>query len=219
MKIKEEEKLSLTTEEGRTALFNKYIPLLYKIVNQWVGKLPLEFDDIVGYAQEGFVYSMNTYKSDTTQTFKQYAAWCMRNFILSGANEEGHTVKYSAYNQKKTKDAGGSTYIMRSIDMNWDSRENGPFETIAGIDEIPIDGTAEDAYREMHKFVVKNFSVRDCDMFFRTYGLFGKEAEKCKDIANSYNLSAASVTITNKKIIKAIQNDKDLMEILVKLLE
>ena len=102
---------NLKDPKERERLFIQYKNLMFKIVNQYSGKLPLQFDDIVGAAMEGFTKALNSYKTGTSQSFQQYAAWCMRNNILTSANEEGHVVKFNAYQQKKAKERGESTRI------------------------------------------------------------------------------------------------------------
>ena len=58
-------------------------------------------DDVIGFAEEGLVDAMNTYNPNKGQSFKSYAAYRILYFIQNGSNSQGHTVKFSAYMQKK----------------------------------------------------------------------------------------------------------------------
>ena len=84
--------LDLNSESGRAAVAKKYEPLIHKICHQWVGKINLPYDDLLGFAYEGLTYAMNNYgkknkKSTATDeavlsyTFGQFAAYCILNQI------------------------------------------------------------------------------------------------------------------------------------------
>ena len=49
------------TEFERNELAKKYLPLVKKISNQFLNSSPLEYDEIEGFAWEGFVLAMNKY--------------------------------------------------------------------------------------------------------------------------------------------------------------
>jgi hypothetical protein len=55
-------------------------------------------------------------------------------------------------------------------------------------------------------------------MFYSVYGLYGHEVEKSKDIAKRFGISGCLVTKRMKKMIKFIQDDPELSEILRELL-
>lgn len=213
------EELDLKDSRTREELFKQYTPLMYKIVNQYVASLPLCMDDIVGAAMEGFTYAMNTYKTGTSQSFKQYAGWCMRNFILSSANSEGHTVKMSAYNQKKAKEAGESTFkclTFTNMSLYGDEEVDEDKLKMLGYSEIENQNlTSEDETMYiLYEWLTENFSTRDCHVFFHTYGIFGHQLMKGNELAEMYGLSPASISVTNKKIIKKIRTQNYLMDIL-----
>lgn len=216
MKVKE--KLNLKDPQERERLFIQYKNLMFKIVNQYSGKLPLSFDDIVGAAQEGFVKAMNTYKDGTSQSFQQYAGWCMRNNILTTANEEGHIVKFNAYQQKKAKERGESTYITQSISNIYEETQEDKLE-ILGIEDPEVDNLDEDeVFSNLFSWLEYNFSKRDCEIFYLYFGLNGRAQTKGIDIAKQFKVSAATVTVTNKKIIKKLKENEDLLSCLRNLL-
>lgn len=209
---KNQEKLNLKDPQEREKLCVKYKNLMFKIVNQYSGKLPLQFDDIVGAAREGFVKAMNSYKTGTSQSFQQYAAWCMRNNILTSANEEGHIVKFNAYQQKKAKERGETTFITQSISNIYEDTQEDKLE-ILGVEDPEVDNLSyEEVLSDLFKWMEFNFSQRDCEMFYLYFGLNGRESQKGIDIAKKFNVSAATVTVTNKKIIKKIKENPTMLE-------
>ena len=216
--MKTTEKLNLNDPNERSRLFIQYKNLMFKIVNQYVGKLPLPFDDIVGAAMEGFTKAMNSYKEGTSQSFQQYAGWCMRNNILTSANEEGHIVKFNAYQQKKAKERGESTFITQSISNIYEDSQEDKLE-ILGIEDPEIDNVSdEEVFSNLFTWLEHNFSNRDCEIFYLYFGLNGRTQTKGIDIAKQFKVSAATVTVTNKKIIKKIKENEMMLSYLRNLL-
>ena len=84
--------LDLKTEKGRNDIVKKYEGLCHKIARQWVGKINLSYEDLLGCCYEGLTYAMNNYgkknrksKADDEAvkgyTFGQFASYCMLNQI------------------------------------------------------------------------------------------------------------------------------------------
>lgn len=216
--MKETTELNLKDTKEREKLFIQYKNLMFKIVNQYAGKLPLPFEDIVGAAMEGFTKALNSYKTGTSQTFQQYAGWCMRNNILTTANEEGHVVKFNAYQQKKAKERGESTFISQSISNIYEDTQEDKLE-ILGVEDPEFDNFDEtEALTDLFTWMEYNFSKRDCEIFYLYFGLNGRIQTKGIDIAKQFKVSAATVTVTNKKIIKKIKENPDLLDSLRDLL-
>lgn len=202
---------NLKDPKERERLFLQYKNLMFKIVNQYTGKLPLQFDDIVGAAMEGFTKALNSYKTGTSQSFQQYAAWCMRNNILTSANEEGHVVKFNAYQQKKAKERGESTFISQSISNIYEDTQEDKLE-ILGVEDPEFDNFDEgEALSNLFSWLEYNFSKRDCEIFYLYFGLNGRTMTKGVDIAKKFKVSAATVTVTNKKIIKKLKENETLL--------
>lgn len=207
------------TEEKKTKLFKQYEPLIYKIVNQMSENSPLSYEDVYGFALQGFVNAMNNYKEGTSQSFKQYAAYQMRYAILNGSSEQGHIVKFSAYQQAKAKEEGKSTFIWQrishSISDDGEERWNIPEPSIEPQFEYNEGRTME----HICSFVSKKFNPRDTDIFFKSFGLNNIEMISKVQIAKQYNLSSASITLINQKIIKEIKKDPVLLDELQDMLE
>lgn len=208
----------LQDPQVRNDLFLQYRPLMYKIVNQFIGQTPLTFDDLVSAAMEGFTLALNKWKDGTSQNFQQYAAWSMRNAILNSANQEGHTVRFSAYQQKKAKDAGRSTFTTVSLDQLCKSREDDvDFDQADRMLELGVEQpefsleTEDDVFWEFYQWLESNFSQRYCHIFCHTYGLQGYDLLKGTELSEMFGLSAASISVTNKKIIRAIRNNPEML--------
>jgi RNA polymerase sigma factor (sigma-70 family) len=191
----------------------QYKPLINKIIQQLLAKkLPLMYDDMQGYAYEGLMYAYRTFREGTSQNFTQYAAWCIRNFILTGMNEEGHTIKFNNYHQKKAAEAG-ETLVVRSIDTFYgDDDGNNPEDKLGFLGVSDEVDNLEEFAGIIIAYVKSHFPPRDADIFITSMGFSGKV--KGKDIAAKYGISSALVTITNKKIIRAIRENKTLMSTL-----
>lgn len=216
----------LSDPQVRNDLFLQYKPLMYKIVNQFVGQVPLEFSDLVGAAMEGFTLALNKWRQGTSQNFQQYAAWSMRNAILNCANQEGHTVRFSAYQQRKAKEAGRSTFMTVSIDRMCRHREDEKDSDRSDrIEELGVEQpdfsleTEDHTFWKFYEWMSERFSQRDCHIFYHTYGVCGHELLKGTELAEIFGLSAASISVTNKKIIKAIRADEKVMSMLSDLLK
>lgn len=196
--IKEQVKGQVTNEQVM-----KYEPLVHKIAKQLQGSSNMPYEDLVGFGFEGLLNAFNTYRDNEKQTFIQYAGWQIRYAILNANNNEGNLVKYSYYHQKK--DSGMSVKFIDNDDSSLQ------LEYESGCDVLMV-------RKQLYKELELNFSARDCDIFYRTYGLKEYDYEKSKDIAQMYNISSASVTIINQKIIAYIKHNENLMDILSELL-
>ena len=176
----------------------QYEPLVHKIAHQLTGIVTFEYDDVVQYGFEGLINAYNTYKQDMNQTFIQYAGWQIRYAILNANNSEGGVIKQSYYHRKNCGSLS-IDYIDSDKYYQLKYSENCNIEYILNF---------------LEKKLSKKFSVRDCDIFYRSYGLKQYDYEKFKDIAEVYNISCASVTLINQKIINYIKSNEELMSIL-----
>lgn len=219
------ETINLNDKDTREKLAIQYQPLVHKISNQWKGRLPLEYRDIVGYAEEGLVMAFNSYDPDkigkdgnkTKQSFRQYAAWCILHAILNGANNEGHTVKFSSYLQNKRKKEGSSCFIMKSLDCSVVDDDGNLKMDIPDEQSIDINNMLleeSDVMKSLFKRVEEKFCKRDCDIFYSSLGLKGKDMAMGKDLAKKYHIAPCTVTFTVKKVVKYIRKDEELWDAL-----
>lgn len=231
-------------EQEQETMAIQYKPLVYKIARQWFGKTPLTNDDVIGFAYEGLVYAMNNFTPEEQQdpnkkrqTFPQYAAYQVLYYILNGLHREGHIVRYSAYNQKKDREAGKTTFLYKSLDtmeafagdVADSPYADGQGDGSCGLDQMTVPDFSEemtpektdDIYNILYDFVESRFNKRDCDIFYRYYGLKGyRGTDKPQTgtiIAKKYHLSNPSITLITKRIIQTIKADKTMMNYLEEL--
>ena len=67
-------------------------------------------------------------------------------------------------------------------------------------------------FEYLYSRIEDEFSYRDCEMFYKTFGLKGFDITKNKDIAKLYNVSEGLSCQKVSKIIKWIRKDNDLCE-------
>jgi DNA-directed RNA polymerase specialized sigma subunit len=146
---------------------------------------------------------------------------------LTGLNNELRTVKLSAYAQKRAAERGDAVFNSVSIDLNI---KDNPTESGFGFKNAPrrnewdklstsdkwSDG---DIFETLYSKLEDNFPTRDCEIFYMTFGLNGHDEIKGKDIADYFGISRSLVSVKVKSVIKFIQRDEELVEILANLLK
>ena len=216
----------ILTEIERNAYVKQYEPLVNKLTKQFVDKVKYSWNDIKSMAYEGLVLAMNTYDDTRSKmTFAQYAGFAIRNNILTSLNNELRTVKLSAYAQKKALENGEETFNTISIDATFDKynscddcvdRAKSKDYKNMMIEAKFADG---DVFETLYSKLEENFSVRDQEIFYMTFGLKNHDEMKGLEIAKALGISCSLVSVRVKAIIKFIQNDDDLVEILSNLLK
>ena len=225
------EKINFTdnmTELEKNTLVRKYEPLVNKITKQYSDKVKIGWDDLKSMAYEGLAIAMETYDpTRSNMTFTQFAGFAIRNNILTSLNNELRTVKLSAYAQKKAIENGEAVFNSVSLDLtindssakNSGNSHNGPkrsdWTSLMQEDKFS-DG---DIFETLYSKLEDNFPMRDCEIFYRTFGLKDFEEEKGKDIAAYFGISKSLVSIKLKIVIQFIRKDEELIEILSNLLK
>jgi RNA polymerase sigma factor (sigma-70 family) len=211
------------TDIEKNILVQQYEPLINKITKQYSDKVKASWEDLKSMAYEGFAIAINTYDSTrSSMTFAQFAGFAIRNNILTSLNNELRTVKLSAYAQKKAIEKGNAVFNSVSIEANWDSdseRTGVPKQKdMLNIrqEEKFSDG---DVFETLYSKLEENLPMRDCEIFYRTFGLKDFEEEKGKDIAVYFGISRALVSIKLRSVIQFIQKDEELVEVLSNLLK
>lgn len=201
-------------------LVAQYEPLVNKLVKQFSNKVAINWHEIKSMAYEGLALAIQQYdESRSNMTFTQYAAFAIRNNILTSLDNESRTVKMSNYAQKKAIAAGESLFTTVSIDRSIRADdEKKPLEVKLGMvsNETFSDG---DVFEYLYARLEENFNSRDCLMFYKTFGLNGENDHMNKEIAEEMRISEGLVSQRVKKIITWIRKDNDLCEVLSNLLE
>jgi RNA polymerase sigma factor (sigma-70 family) len=210
------------TEKEKTDLVKQYEPLMNKLTKQFVSQVKIDWDSVKSMAYEGFVLAMMNYDDERSKlSFKQFAGWSIRNNILSSLDKELRTVSMSAYAQKKAQEAGEATFNSVSLSVisgeasvtGGDDDGKGCREYKYGVYEKDkfSDG---DVYEYLYTRLEDKFSERDCEMFYRIFGLKGFADEKGKDVAKAFGVSEGLVSQKIKKMILFIRGDEELVEML-----
>lgn len=203
------------TEIEESKLVLKYEPLVNKLVKQFYDQVQCPWNDLKSMAYEGLAIAIHKYDSNRSKmSFTQYAAFAIRNNILTCLDEELRTVRLSAYAQKKVIERGGTTFNTISIDQPYHGDdERTPRESVMNMyeDEKFSNG---DVFNYLYDRLDDKFSERDCNIFYMTFGLKGYSETKGRDIAKSLNISEGLVSQRLKKVITFIRQDSDLCEML-----
>lgn len=211
------------TELEKNALVKQYEPLINKMVRQFSEKVHAPWNDIKSMAYEGLAIALNSYDpKKSSMSFTQFAGFAIRNNILTSLNNELRTVKLSAYAQKKVTEYGESTFNTVSLDhINCDDDSHSGISSSKYYSALSIDAKFDDGdvFETLYQTLEDNFSKRDCDIFYMTFGLKNHELMKGKDIAEYFNVSKGTVSVRVSVIINFIRKNEDLMEILANLLK
>lgn len=204
-------------------LIQQYEPLVNKITAQFVQKSKYGWNEIKSAAYEGLVLAFKQYDSTrSSMNFLQYAGFSIRNQILISLNNELRTVKMNYYNQKQAEQAGMPLFNTVAIDVycdtDKDSHTKNNREVVLNI-QTNENFSNGDVYEYLYYRLEAKFSSKDCDIFYRVFGLNGYDYEKSQDVAKLYNVSNGLVSQKVKKIINYIKGDEDLKEMLAQLME
>jgi RNA polymerase sigma factor (sigma-70 family) len=212
------------TDKEKNSFVKTYEPLVNKLTRQFVDKVHAPWDDIKSMAYEGLVLAINSYDENRSKmTFTQYAAFAIRNNILTGLNNELRTVKLNAYAQKKAIESGEAVFNSVSIDFIGHDSSSNNFTSApnkSDIDKLCVPAKFDDGdiFETLYTKLEDNFTGRDCKIFYMTFGLKGYDITKGKDIAEQMNISRPSVSVKVNTIISYIRKDSELMEILSNLI-
>lgn len=211
--------VDLSTQQGRNDAAKMYMPLIHKIVNQYVGKSKLSRQELISAALVGFTKAMNQWDQTKGSTFKSYAGYRVKQQILNDIDELSHTMgKSNWYSREKY---GTAMLDAVSLDGMIGMDDNGDFKqdrlSALGVDDkdISIDRDEMKQMKQIQELIEKKFKQRDVDIFYRYFGLAGYKREKSKDIAKSYGMSEGNIrNAVINKIISYLRNDRNAMEII-----
>lgn len=190
-------------------LAKQYEPLVNKITSQMTIKCSkYPWNDIKSMAYEGLSVAIHTYdETKSKMTFTQFAAFCIRNYILIGINNEMHTVKYPAYARKNFEPNISISSIDAPVNTEHSSNVEMYFNTYY---EEKFDVNVIDY---LISKLCKIFCEKDTKIFCLYFGLNGEEI-KGKDIAAKLGVSTAYISQKIKMMITAIKKDDELFEML-----
>lgn len=198
--------IDLDSQNGRNAASKMYMPMIYKIVNQYIGKSNLSKSELISAALEGFTNAMNDWDKDSGTPFKTYAGTRARQQILNDINKHSHNL--SGYNDYALKQGySADAFSLDNIVNGDDDMQQDRLSFLGGIDD-EYKEVDEKSIRKLYDLIEQKFSDRDIDIFYRYFALNGRKKEKSKDIAKMYGMSEGNIknSIINK-IIKFLRTD------------
>ena len=207
--------IDLETQQGRNAAAKIYMPLVYKIVNQYVGKSNLSRQELISAGLQGLTSAMNDWgknKDDKKVAFKTYAGFRVKQQILNDINNYSHSL--TGFNDYAIKQGWSADAISLDGLLNVDDDFKQDRLKHLGIsdDKNP---DKESAWKPIYKLIENNFKERDVNIFYRVMGLNGYKKEKSKDVAKEMGWSDSNIrnSVLNK-IINFLRKDKRAIEIL-----
>lgn len=188
--------------KNQSELLKKYKNFIIKMAGQYEKYLDvLSFDDFFQEGVIGLYNAAKTYKENSSVSLHSYCMWQIKYAMQNTLH------KYKAI-------SGFNTYqqYVKNNTLNVVSIENASH--ISCKNSLNL----QDKLNILYDVIEHKFSKRDCIIFYKSFGLKNYDDYKCIDIAAEYNLSGASITHINKKIIKYIKSNSILMESLSDLL-
>ena len=214
--------IDLTSQAGKNAVAKMYTPLVFKIVNKYVGQSSLDRAALISAGMYGLAEAIEEFNVEKSngKPFKTYAAARIEQEIKNDITYRSRTISGSWYSDKQ----GTSAYTtsLSSFSTNDDGEYNDDhLAFLADYDDYDS-RDKEKIFNELYKMLESKFSVRDCDIYYRYMGLkdyFGMK-QKSKDIAKMYNMSEGNIknAVVNK-INKFIQNTPKAMSLMRELRE
>lgn len=230
--------LDLKSEKGRAAVVKKYDALAHKIARQWLGKINLSYEDLLGCCYEGLTYAMNNYgkknkksKAEDTAvkeyTFGQFAAYCMLNQIKGNGVNDSHLVRIPASQQKRERDEKGHNTKNLSVSgdkavSNDDHGSKTIFDFIGSSNNAESDVNAEDRkklWNDIWKILSEEFDEKILDVWCSYWGLFDHKKLQNKEIAKKYNVANSNITYYCQKVNFFIKKNKKILDMFSELYE
>lgn len=202
--------MDLKTQTGRNAVAKMYTPLVYTIVNQFVGKSRLDKPSLISAGMMGLADAINNWKDKPDSKtgkivpFKTFAGYRIRQAILNDINAHGHSL--SGTNWYASDKYGAAMLDAVSLDgFNPDDETSQDRISGLGVEDKP-DRDDESKWNKLYKLIDKKFSQRDADVFYKFFGLNGQKREKGIDIAKMYNTKSGHISMIVKKVVKYLKD-------------
>ena len=227
--------LDLENPKAQNELVKQYQPLLHKICRQYHGKSKFEYNDLMSYAQEGFLYAMRSFSKKTDEngdvdpnivkyTFLQYAAQMVRFAILDAINHQSRIVRIPKSEITKIRKKDGQIAKDNTISgdkkMGINNSDDGNKTVFDFIDSQEYSDQTTDQsdldtlWKDIYKVIIKEFGQKIFDIWCGFYGINGTEKLKNKELAQKYNVSNSSITYYCMKVNTFLQKDKKAFKML-----
>lgn len=198
--------IDLTTQQGQNEVVKMYMPMVNKIINQFVGRSRLSREDLMSAADEAFSNAITDWDRSKGQLFKTYLSYRVQQQIKNDINSHGHSFSgVNSYAVSKSE-TGGSEFDAESLDALLVGDEEFMQDHLAALgynDESRNEEVIMAMWEKVFELLEKKFNQRELDVFYRFFGVNGYKKMKSKDIAKMYNMSEGNVrnSILNKMIL------------------
>ena len=216
--------IDLSSAQGHKDVVKMYMPLVNKIINQYIGKSKLNRSDLMSAAMAGFANSINDWDRSNNQLFKTYLSYRVQQQILNDIDKYSHTLSAGKSIPWHLNKKDGP-HPLDAISIDGMPRDNeGDFKqdrlAILGYDQETKKEPDVKLVKEIFNILEKKFKQRDLDIFYRFFGLNGYKKEKSKDIAKMYGMSEGNIrnSVINK-MLAFLKKDPNAMEILMSLMD
>ena len=187
--------MDFETEAGRNEIAKRYIPLVHKIANSWVGKTALTRDELFEAGMHGLADAMKDYgqpskkakknnkeidiEKYTSYTFLQLAAQRIRIVILETIKDESHLVRIPRSKQAEEKEKKGYNTKSNSVsgDTPMGSKDGGIGKSLFDLVGDVENPTIEMDKREVNSLwdqimneLTKKFGYKTMDIFKNHFG-------------------------------------------------
>ena len=216
--------IEFDSQQQANKFFEDHKKLISKITKQYFDKVNTSWDVIYSMALEGFALAIKNYNPEKSKlSFAQYAAYSMRNQILTSLSDEMRVVKLSNYAQEVMAKKGFE-YQFTSISLDVTSKENDNDEKTRMVNQyknacILPNWSDGNIYEYLYTRIENKFKERDCQIFYMIFGLKGYDIYKSKDVAKKFKVTEGCISQRIKIMIQFIRQDKDLCEMLSLLCE
>ncbi len=189
--------IDLETPAGRNAVIKMYMPIVYKIADQYVGKSRLDRPSLIDAGTEGLVNAMNTWDREKGSSFRTFASYTIQHAILDEINAVGHTLSGTNWYAEET--FGAAMLDAVSLDGflgdNDDDFDQDHLKALGAADGAHDYEGEEKRWKEVYKMIEDKFSARDVDIFYRYFGLgpYYGQRQKVKDIAKKFGMSDGNI--------------------------
>lgn len=215
--------IDLESEHGRNNVAKLHMKTVFTIAKKYKELSNIDYNTLISAGTEGLANAMKDYKKpeyfanleDNTQearkykklSFRQYANYRIMQAILGEINLNSGVVKYTGKKSRPTD--------VRIDRMFGDDEDSGSkVDRFLALSETPDSDFDEDSesnktkagLNKLQQLLEKKFSQRNCLIFYKTFGLFGYNITKQKEIAKELNVTPANVNITLKKMIDYIKS-------------
>lgn len=209
--------IDLSTPTGRNAAAKLYMPMVYKIANDYVGKCSFDRAELIAIGMHALAEAINDYDPSKMQgkTFKTYAAYRIAQGIITDINKYSHDLSgtswYAVKNHGDQLDAVSIDQLVGKDDEDGYSTDH--ISALGAPDDlrwIDLPKSEQEYWESLYKLIDAKFSVKECNIFYRYFGLgeFWGKKEKSKDIAKSYGMSEGNIrnSVINK-MLKFLKSD------------